>query len=212
MKKLNILIADDHPLVLKGLKTEFVSRGFSHVFEAQNGLEALQIIETNSIDIAILDVDMPFMSGMEVVKRIQNKDVKSIIVTHHKEEGYIIQAKLLGVHAYLLKEDAFSEIINAIASVDKHSFYLSSSFKRDKLDALDGVIHKLKTLSLAEREVIKRISEGFETAEVAELLSVSKRTIHTHRSNIIAKLELNSSRDPLSDYAVENKLLIKEIF
>ena len=212
MKDLKILIADDHPLILKGLKSEFITRQFSQIYEAKDGLEALQQLENHDIDVAILDVDMPQMSGMEVAKRIRDQNTKTIIVTHHKEDGFLIQAKLIGVNAYLLKEDAFSEIENAIHQITKGQFYLSSSFKSDKLKNLDDQILLLKNLSLAEREVIKHISEGFETSEVAEILSVSKRTIHKHRSNIIHKLNLSSHHNALANFAEENKQLIKEIF
>ena len=212
MKDLKILIADDHPLILKGLKSEFITRQFSEIYEAKNGLEALQQLENYDIDVAILDVDMPQMSGMEVAKRIRDQNTKTIIVTHHKEDGFLIQAKLIGVNAYLLKEDAFSEIENAIRQINKGQFYLSTSFKSDKLKNLDDQILLLKNLSLSEREVIKRISEGFETSEVAEILSVSKRTIHKHRSNIIHKLNLSSHHNALANFAKENKQLIKEIF
>lgn len=212
MKNLHILIADDHPLILRGLKTEFISRGFTHIYEAKNGLEALQQINTNPIDIAILDVDMPHMSGMEVAKRIQQQNTKTILVTHHKEDGFIIQAKLIGVNAYLLKEDTFIEIEKAIKYIRENEFYLSASFTTDKLANLDEQIQLLNNLSLAEREVIKRISEGFETAEVAEMLAVSKRTIHKHRSNIIHKLNLTSDRNALADYAEANRQLIKELY
>ena len=212
MKDLKILIADDHPLILKGLKSEFMSRQFSTIYEAKNGLEALQQLESHDIDVAILDVDMPQISGMEVAKRIRDQNTKTIIVTHHKEDGFLIQAKLIGVNAYLLKEDTFSEIENAIHQINKGQFYLSSSFKSDKLKNLDDQILLLKNLSLAEREIIKHISEGFETAEVAEILSVSKRTVHKHRSNIIHKLNLSSHHNALANFAKENKQLIKEIF
>jgi DNA-binding NarL/FixJ family response regulator len=212
MKNLKILIADDHPLILKGMKTELLSRNYLNVYEANNGLEALQQLDKFDIDIAILDVDMPLMDGMEVVKRIQNQNIKTILMTHHKEDGFLIQAKLIGVDAYLLKEDAFSEVENAIHQIYKDQFYLSSSFESDKLVTIDAQILLLQNLSLAEQRVIKHVSEGFETKEIAELLSVSKRTIHKHRSHIISKLNLPSDHNSLSTYAVSNRQLIKEIF
>jgi DNA-binding NarL/FixJ family response regulator len=212
MKNLKILIADDHPLILKGMKTELLSRNYLNVYEANNGVEALQQLDKFDIDIAILDVDMPLMNGMEVVKRNQNQNIKTILMTHHKEDGFLIQAKLIGVDAYLLKEDAFSEVENAIHQIYKDQFYLSSSFESDKLVTIDAQILLLQNLSLAEQRVIKHVSEGFETKEIAELLSVSKRTIHKHRSHIISKLNLPSDHNSLSTYAVSNRQLIKEIF
>lgn len=212
MKNLKILVADDHPLILKGLKSEFENRNFSNVLEAKNGLEALQQIENHNIDIAILDVDMPMMTGMEVAKRVQHKSIKTILVTHHKENGFLIQAKLIDVNAYLLKEDAFNEIEKAIVHIYRGQFYLSSSFKSSKLKDIDAQILLLQNLSLAEQKVIKHISEGFETSEVAEILSVSKRTIHKHRSHIINKLSLSSCNNALATYAKRNKQLIREIF
>ncbi len=212
MKELSILIADDHPMVLKGMKSEFSLRGFQHIYEAKNGLEALQVIEQNQLDIAILDVDMPAISGMEVAERLKESKTKTIIMTHHKEDGFIIQAKLLGVNAYLLKEDSFKEVEQALESLQSDTFYLSSSFQDNKLDELDETIQQLKNLSLAEREVLKHISEGFETSEVADMLSVSKRTIHKHRSNIISKLNLDSHRNTLANYAQDNRQLIREFF
>jgi DNA-binding NarL/FixJ family response regulator len=212
MKDLKLLIADDHPMILKGMKAEFDKRGFLNLYEAVNGVDALKIIEENDLDIAILDVDMPMMSGMEVAKRLKDTDVKTILITHHKEDGFIIQAVVNEVNAYLLKEDSFSEIEKAIEHLQEHDFYLSTSFEAGKLDHIAEQILLLKNLSLAEREVIKRISEGFETAEVAEMLAVSKRTVQKHRSNIIHKLNLPSDRNALADYAEGNKQLIKEIY
>ena len=212
MKELSILIADAHPMVLKGMKAEFSLRGFQHIYEAKNGLEALQVIEQNQLDIAILDVDMPAISGMEVAERLKESKTKTIIMTHHKEDGFIIQAKLLGVNAYLLKEDSFKEVEQALESLQSDTFYLSSSFQDNKLNELDETIQQLKNLSLAEREVLKHISEGFETSEVADMLSVSKRTIHKHRSNIISKLNLDSHRNTLANYAQDNRQLIREFF
>lgn len=214
MKNLKILIADDHPLILKGMKTELLSRNYLNVYEANNGLEAIQQLDKFDIDIAILDVDMPLMDGMEVVKRIQNqnKNIKTVLMTHHKEDGFLIQAKLIGVDAYLLKEDAFCEVENAIHQIYKDRFYLSSSFESDKLVTIDAQILLLQNLSLSEQRVIKHVSEGFETKEIAELLSVSKRTIHKHRSHIISKLNLPSDHNSLSIYAVTNRQLIREIF
>ena len=212
IRELKILIADDHPLILKGMKEEFHGLGFSSIFEAWNGAEALQIINKQKLDLVILDVDMPIISGLEVAQKLQGQPIKIIIVTHHKEDGYIIQAKLLGVNAYLLKEDPFSEILTAVNQVFKSDFYLSTSFHTEKTETLDLQIKRLNQLSLAEREVIKRISEGFETADVASILSVSKRTIHKHRSNIITKLALSSDRNALQEFATENRFLIKELF
>ena len=212
MKDLNILIADDHPMVLKGMKSEFDKRSYNNVYEANNGLEALELIEKHMFDVAILDVDMPYISGMELAKKLKDTTVKTILITHHKEDGYIIQAQVFGVDAYLLKEDAFEELEKALSVLRDDEFYLSSTFGDHKLNQLSEVIKNLKTLSLSERQVLKHISEGFETAEIAEILSVSKRTIHKHRSNIISKLGLESHRNALADHAQENRQLIKEFF
>lgn len=212
MKNLKILIVDDHPLILEGLKSAFTVRGYTNIHKANNGLKALQYLSESLFDVVILDIDMPKMSGMEVVKHIQDIPTKSIILTHHKENGYIIQAKLLGANAYLLKDDSFQEVEKAVREIQDNKFYLSSSFKDEKLEQLDAQIKLLKNLSLAEQQVLKRISEGFETAEVATILAVSKRTIHKHRSNIIQKLDLPSDRNALANYAQKNKQLIKEIF
>lgn len=211
MKDKLILLADDHPLVLKGLKSEFIEHGFTNLITATNGTEALRLITDEQPAIALLDIDMPYLNGLEVAERAKDFSTKIIILTHHKEEGFLLKIKSIGAHAYLLKEDDFSEIEKALVVVVKNEFYASSSFEASFLDEMEEKLKLLRNLSATELKVLKLVSEELNTNQISEQLFVSYRTIEKHRSNIIQKLNLATERDALKKYIQANKILLDQL-
>jgi len=211
MKDLKFLLADDHPMILKGLLSEFLANGFTNIETATNGTEALNYITDHKPDIALLDIDMPYLNGLEVAERAKGFPTKIIIFTQHKEEGFLLKIKSIGAHAYLLKEDDFSEIENALESIERNKFYASSSFEDSFLEDMEEKLKLLRNLSNTELKILHLISNGLNTNEVAKHLFVSYRTVEKHRSNIIQKLDIVSQRDALNKYIQANKILLDHL-
>ncbi|MGV6828289.1 MAG: response regulator [Flavobacteriales bacterium] len=212
-KDIHIVIADDHPMLLKGLYEELINNSYKVVGQAKNGNQALSLILLHKPDIALLDIDMPDLSGFEVIKAAKKKgsNTKFIILSFHKEKDYITKAKSLQINGYLLKEDSFFEIEQCIKEVVDNKQYFSRSFNKSNLINASLEIQKLQLLTPSEITILKLIAQQNSTSQIAETLYVSSRTVEKHRSNIILKLELESGPNSLSHWALINKLIILEL-
>lgn len=212
-KDIHIVIADDHPMLLKGLYEELINNSYKVVGQAKNGNQALSLILLHKPDIALLDIDMPDLSGFEVIKAAKKKgsNTKFIILSFHKEKDYITKAKSLQINGYLLKEDSFFEIEQCIKEVLDNKQYFSRSFNKSNLINASLEIQKLQLLTPSEITILKLIAQQNSTSQIAETLYVSSRTVEKHRSNIILKLELESGPNSLSHWALINKLIILEL-
>lgn len=212
-KNISIVIADDHPMILKGLKEELVASNYNVVGEAVNGMQALELVLTLKPTIALLDIDMPVLTGFEVIKMAKEKEVatKFIVLSFHKEKEYISQAKALQINGYLLKEDSFSEIENCIAKVLKDKICFSPSFAASSLESVSEDFKRIKHLTASEKTILKLIAQKMSTNEIAETLFVSPRTVEKHRSNILAKLDIGSSNNVLLNWAFTHRKTLKEI-
>lgn len=212
-KDISIVIADDHPILLKGLYDQLTSNGYNVIGKASNGMQALELILTTSPTIALLDIDMPLLNGFEVIKTATDKKIstKFIILSFHKETEYITQAKTLNINGYLLKEDSFMEIENCILSVWEGNSYFSKSFTNSSLLHADNELKKLQFLTPSETTILKLIAQQVSTTDIAHSLSVSKRTIEKHRSNIISKLELDRETNTLTKWTINNKSIILDL-
>ncbi|CAL2104924.1 Regulator [Tenacibaculum sp. 190524A02b] len=212
-KDISIVIADDHPILLKGLHDQLTSNGYNVIGQAANGMQALELILTLSPTIALLDIDMPLLNGFEVIKTAIDKKIstKFIILSFHKETEYIAQAKTLNINGYLLKEDSFMEIENCILSVWEGNSYFSKSFNNSSLLYADNELRKLQYLTPSETTILKLIAQQTSTTDIANSLSVSKRTIEKHRSNIISKLELDRETNTLTKWTLNNKSIILDL-
>jgi DNA-binding NarL/FixJ family response regulator len=197
-------------MLLKGLFDELMLNEYNVTGIATNGMQALELILSQEPTLALLDIDMPYLTGFEVIKTAKEKgsNTKFIILSFHKETEYISQAKALQIHGYLLKEDSFSEIEKCMASVLKNEPYFSSSFEAYALENASEEIKKLKLLTPSEITILKLAAQQTTNQEIAENLSVSIRTIEKHRSNIISKLRLQNGTNSLSTWAVNNKNII----
>jgi len=211
--KIKILVADDHPMLLKGLRNELIEQKYNVLEGAHNGAKALELIVSQSPDIAILDINMPLLSGFEVIKKCQEASISTrfIILTSYKEKGFVLKAKKLNIAGYLLKDEPFFEIKKCIQAALKGTFYSSNVFNDVFSNEISPQIEKIKFLSPSERTIIRLIAQEKSSKEIAELLTISYRTVQKHRSNIIAKLDLSSDSDALSIWALNNKELFNTL-
>lgn len=213
-RNISIVIADDHPMILKGLHDELQENNYNVVGQAENGMQALELIITHNPTIALLDIDMPILTGFEVIKMAKQKkvDTKFIILSFHKEKDYLSQAKALQINGYLLKEDPFSEIEACIACVLNNDVCFSRSLAPDSLASVSEDIKKLKLLTASEKTILKLVASQMTSNEIAERLFISIRTVEKHRSNILMKLELeNNTPNALTGWAYSHRNIIKEL-
>ncbi|MRT16207.1 response regulator transcription factor [Vitellibacter sp. q18] len=211
--KISIVIADDHPMILKGLHDELADNHYNIKGQAINGMQALELILTHNPTLALLDIDMPLLTGFEVIKMAKQKlvDTKFIILSFHKENDYLSQAKALQINGYLLKEDSFSEIEACIAAVLNGDTYFSSSFVPSSLSYISKELKKIKNLTASEKTILKLVAAQMSSGEIAEKLFISIRTVEKHRSNIIMKLEIENTTNALTNWAFANRNVIKEL-
>jgi two-component system nitrate/nitrite response regulator NarL len=204
--QIKIVIADDHPMLLNGLKTELIDQGYDIINTASNGAQALDLIGKEPPDIAIVDINMPLLNGFELIKKCTEQGLKTkfIILTSHKEKNYILRAKKINVSGYLLKEEPFSEIKRCIHSVMNGEFYASAVFNDVMTLQISPELEKIKFLSPSERTIVRLIAKEKSSKQIGEILSISYRTVQKHRTNIISKLDLSSDSDSLSFWITEN--------
>ncbi len=205
MRKESIIIADDHPLLLKGLSDFLIEKKYNLVGSGNNGREAYNLIAKLQPSIAILDIQMPFMSGLEIAKKCKNIhiDTKIVLITLHKEKDLYQEAQDLNIFGYILKEFALEEIENCISSVSQGIPFFSP-----KIKALLGKDffedESLEALTPSEKKILKYIANDKTNKEIASLLFISYRTVEKHRSNIINKLKLEPKTNSLLIWAKEN--------
>lgn len=199
----SIIIADDHPLVLKGLQDFLEEKEYPIIGSANNGKDALKLIIEKEPDIAILDIRMPHLTGIEVAKHCEGKvKTKIVLITFEKNNVFYHQAKDLNIYGYLLKEFALTEIENCLNSVHKGIPYFSSEIEEHFSNSthLDFSI-----LTRAEKRIVKLIAQNKTAKEIADVLNISDRTVEKHKSHIIKKFNLESKHSSLFLFAKENE-------
>jgi DNA-binding NarL/FixJ family response regulator len=198
-------------MMLKGLAEELNIAGYKIVGLAENGAKALQIIAKEEPTVAILDVEMPLLSGFEVIEKckLQHLNTRLIIMTYHKTSGFLVQARKCGANGYLLKEDGLEEIETCIKTVLNGEFYYSKSLDQNIEGIIDLEIKKIKTLTPSERSILRMIAVNKNSKDIAKSLDISKRTVEKHRSNIINKLDLENKSYALPLWISNHKELIK---
>lgn len=211
--KITIVIADDHPMILKGLYEELKANNYAVLAQASNGEKALEAILLHKPKLALLDIDMPGLSGFEVIKKAKEKGVNTryIVLSFHKEAEYVAQAKALDIKGYLLKEDTFDDVEKCIQTVLNDEDCFSHSFEKDALKNVSGELQRLKDLTPSETVILKLVAQQVNTNDIAETLFVSTRTIEKHRSNIIGKLLIEGGTNALTNWALTNKSLILDL-
>lgn len=207
------MIIDDHPLFRQGLRQAVeADPRFEVVGEADDGPKALEQILKIQPDVAVLDVNLPGLTGLEVASALRSKKskVNLVILTMLKDEQAFNKALNLGIHGYVLKENIADEILSCIAAVARNEAYVSPSLsafllrRRSRADSLASHKPGLDDLTVAEKRILKRVAAGKTNREIAGELFISPRTVETHRANICEKLELTGT-NRLLQFALENR-------
>ena len=214
MKKITIVLADDHKIIREGLKALIEKHADLKVIaEAENGRDAVRLAQEHAPDIIIMDVAMPELNGMEATRQLlaDSPGTKVIARSMHSDRRFVTEMLKAGSVGYLLKDSAFEEMVKAIRGVMNGQIYLSPNITGT---VVDDYIRRLTTplpdanapsLTPREREVLQLLSEGKSTKEIAAELTVSVKTIETFRRNIMHKLNIHSIAE-LTKYAVREGL------
>ncbi|MDG3582906.1 response regulator transcription factor [Galbibacter pacificus] len=200
---LSFILADDHPLILEGNAAFLSKNGFLIKGVATNGNDAFNQILKEQPDFAILDMDMPVLNGIEVARALKGKQfhIKIIILSLHKNED-ILRNIGLCIDGYILKEDALSELLTCIDVLLSHKNYVSSTIKNANL--YDPKNEEIKNLTVSEVKILRLIAKNMTSQEIADSLFLSKRTVEKHRSNVVKKLNLDSSPHALVLWVQKN--------
>ena len=201
---IRVLIADDHPIFLKGLQEVLEEeKKLRVVCRAANGLDAIEKAIANKVDIAILDIDMPGANGLQAAEKILDvlPDTAIIILTMHKAKDAFLKALETGVMGYVLKENAVVDILHAVAAVLKNQSYISpemSSFLlRQKSRLLDSPDALSASLTASEKKILTMIAQYKSSKEIADALYISEKTVSNHRMNMSRKLNLTGKNSLL---------------
>jgi DNA-binding NarL/FixJ family response regulator len=215
MAQLSILIGDDHTLMRQGMKKILEEQpDWAVVEEAKDGREAVTKAVAHQPHVAILDISMPLLNGIEATRQIVRKapGVQVLIVSMHADDAYLVQALQAGARGYLLKDSADTDLVRAVASAAAGKSFFSPAIASVMLDGYvrqlteKGVVNRYQLLSEREREVLQLVAEGRSSKDVAGVLSLSPATVDTHRAHILQKLDLHNMAE-LVLFAVRQGLI-----
>ena len=215
MPSIRILLADDHNVMRRGLRLLLENqRGFEVVGEASDGRRAVELAESLKPDVVVLDIAMPNLSGIEAAQRISGvlPNTPIVILSMHSDESYVLRALKAGAKAYLLKDSAEGDLIQAIRSVHEGKAFFSPEISRMLVDdyireiRMRGVEDSYELLTAREREILQLLAEGKSNKDIAGLLNLSLYTVETHRRNLQDKLNLHSVAE-LILYAVRKGVI-----
>ncbi|TVQ76898.1 MAG: DNA-binding response regulator [Phycisphaeraceae bacterium] len=213
VRPVTVVIVDDHTMVRGGLRSILEDvEGIKVVGEAENGRDAIEMAAKYAPDILLLDVAMPGLNGVEAARKIRSADpkIKIIAVSMHSDERYVAGILDAGGRGYLLKTCDAAELIRAIHSVMRGKIYVTADLthvlvNRMHGDASSSGASRFDTLTPREREVLQLIAEGFTSKEIGEKLGAAMKTVETHRTNLIRKLDIHSIAE-LTKYAIREGL------
>ena len=212
-----IVIAEDHTILREGLRMLLSSNpAFEVVGEAQDGLEAIRLVESLKPDLILMDLSMPRMNGVGAIQEIKklNPSTKILVLTVHKTEEHILTALKTGAEGYILKEATHGELMLALDNIFSGRSYLSPGISEK---VIEGYLEGRKsvksstswdTLTQREREILKMIAEGYRNKDIADYLCISAKTVEKHRANLMKKLDLHSASS-LTAFAMEKGLITK---
>jgi DNA-binding NarL/FixJ family response regulator len=214
MHKVRILLADDHTILRDGIRALLEDEPDMLVIgEAEDGRTAVKLACQLKPDVVLMDIAMPLLNGLEATRQIKREcpQVNVLILTMHENEEYIRQVLASGALGYILKDAAARELLAAIHAVQRGEAVLSPAITRLVIENYLrwGDLHKEDNphgLSPREREVLQLIAEGYSTRQIAEILCISIKTVQTHRTNLMSKLDLHDRGD-LIKYAIQRKII-----
>jgi DNA-binding NarL/FixJ family response regulator len=207
---IRVLLADDHELVRQGLKLLLEREGFRVVGEASDGQMALQLAPKVCPDVAILDIGMPILNGLDAARELRkvSHGTKAILLTRHDEEQYVTEALRAGVKGYVLKNQVATDLVYAIQQVSRGEIYLSPSISRTVAEAfLSKTGLPADPLTSRERQVLQLIGEGKSSKEIAVVLGISTKTAESHRTRLMQKLDIHDVAS-LVRYAIRRGLVV----
>jgi two-component system response regulator NreC len=215
MRVIRMLLADDHTVMRKGLRLLLESQpGFQVVAEAATGREAVSLAEQHAPDVIVMDIAMPLLNGIEAARQIAAKLPQAAIVflSMHSDESYVLRALKAGARAYLLKDSAENDLIEAVRAVTEGKAYFSPAISKMLVEDYMRQMREQKVedsyelLTTREREIVQLLAEGKNNKDVANILNLSLYTVETHRSNIFQKLNLHSGAE-LILYAIRKGVI-----
>jgi DNA-binding NarL/FixJ family response regulator len=217
MNKIKLIIADDHHLIRLGLKNVLASNADLEILhEFDNGLDALNYILDKEPDLAIIDIDMPGICGLELCKLVRENELstKILFLTMLNQETVFNKAREIGANGYLLKDFILEELFIAIETIFNDKFYFSDNLQLklnkdfSKFVVDKTLIEKLSRLTETEKKILKLIATNLNSEQIAEKLFASINTVKTHRKNISHKLELENEQNNLLKFAVKNQIYL----
>lgn len=207
MNRIKVLVVDDHPMVLEGMRSMLTQINFVDIVgTAANAYEAIELIKAAAPDIVITDINMPEISGIELTLKIKKEfpEIKVIAMSTFKERSYITQMIQNGASGYLIKSASKEEIEEAILSVHEGKLYMSLDISLSAFDKEE--INNVPILSSREKEVLDLIADGFTNPQIAEKLFLSLHTVDSHRKNLLTKFGINNTASLIKLAAKYNML------
>ncbi|MCP5088354.1 MAG: response regulator transcription factor [Rhodobacteraceae bacterium] len=209
---IKVLLADDHSIVRAGLRRIVEESGDMEVIaEAADGREAIRLVRETAPDVAVIDISMPGLDGLEVVSRLRGHcpDLPILILTMHEEGQYVVRAIQAGAMGYMTKQSAPEQLLKAIRKIHAGSRYLTDDAAETlalRIAKGTGEQSPLDSLSMRELQVLRRLAMGHTNREIASAYSISIKTVDTYRSRLLKKLDLRNNAE-LSRFAMQNRLI-----
>ena len=216
--KIRVLIADDHAIIREGLRVMLSNQQDMEVVAvATNGREAIRLVDKHEPEVAVMDISMPELNGIEAIQQIlpRHPQMKVIVLSIHETKPYVYRSLKAGAKGYLIKETAGLEVVEAVRAVDRGERYLSQRIA----DLLTDVsfrnletsiaVSPLETLSSREREILQLVAEGKTSQEIAERLSISPKTVDTYRSRLMHKIRVDDMAG-LVKFAIQHGVISLE--
>ena len=212
---MKILLGDDHTVVRQGLRKIIEDhQDWQVIAEAADGREAVRLAVDLRPDVAVLDIGMPLLNGIEATRQILKRvpDLAILILSMHSDEAFVMRALQAGARGYLLKDSADTDLIRGVTAVAARKSFFSPAAAKVMLDdylrhlAKKGIVDRYEALSEREREIFQLIAEGYSNKDIADLLSISVATVETHRAHILQKLDVHNTAE-LVLYAVRRGVI-----